>query len=141
MKLNGWTRVWVVFSVIWITAVSVVFVSNHRSEVHRYSDWANELLEYLINNSPELQGNTLASIRAAYSDMSDKQLVEALHEKYLDKHPAYSYGFTEIDARYKLSESDNPKRSFFFFLIVLGAPCAIYILGVSIAWVRAGFEH
>ena len=141
MRLNGWQRAWVVLSVVWIAAISAVAITSQRSEEKRYHDWSNELIEYLIAQSPDLRGHTLTSVRAAYSDMSDRQLVEALHDKYLGKHPAYRYGFSEIDAKHSPGVADVLKPKFHWVLAALGVPLALYLLGMAVAWVRAGFKR
>lgn len=135
-----------VCSIAWVIAVGTFYFSSHRSEEKLYHDWANALIGYLIEQSSDLRGHTLASVRSAYSDLSDKQLVDALHEKYLPKHPAYSYGFAEIDSRYRLDEAADigalkfqPKLG--WLVAALSVPALMYLTGLAIAWVRAGFRH
>ena len=141
MKLNGWQRLWVIVSVAWVVVIGSAFVASQRSGEQNYHDWANELVEYLIEQSPDLQGHTVASVRAAYSDHSDKQLVDALHEKYLPKHPAYRYGFAEIDAKYFGVLVQSPRHESVWLAAGFGVPLALYLLGLAISWVRAGFKH
>ena len=133
MKLNGWQRAWIVFSAAWVIALGVLYGSSHRSDKSVYHDWANDLIGYLIEQSPDLRGHTVTSVRSKYSDLSDKQLVNALHEKYLPKHPAYSYGFAEIDSRYRADGGVG------WLATALGIPALLYLAGFSIAWIRAGF--
>ena len=121
MKLNGWQRLWIVLSIAWFVALGALYVSSRGSEDKLYHDWANELIAYLIDQSSELRGQTAISVRSAYSDLSDKQLVNALHDKYLPKHPAYSYGFAEIDKKYRtLNRAENGGTSFREALVWLG---------------------
>jgi hypothetical protein len=145
-QLNGWQRVWIVFSAAWVIALGVLYVSSHQSDEKMYHDWANDLIAYLIEQSPDLRGHTVTSVRSKYSDLSDKQLVDALHEKYLPEHPAYSYGFAEIDSRYRTDGRVHVGAHAFdsrvgWLATALGLPVLLYLAGFSIAWIRAGFHH
>jgi hypothetical protein len=141
MRFNGWQRAWVVLSVVWIAATSSVAITSRCSEEQRYHDLFNELIRYLIAQSTDLRGHTTVSVRAAYSDMSDRQLVEATHDKYLNKHPAYRYGFSEIDAKHSPGTASTLTPNLQRGLAALGVPLALYLLGVAVAWVRAGFRR
>jgi hypothetical protein len=145
MKLNGWQRLWIVCTITWIVAVGAFYAFSRGSENKLYHEWANELILYLIEQSSDLQGHTVISVRSAYSDLSDRQLIDALHDKYLPKHPAYTYGFAEIDAKYKLSEKVATGEHRFqgdvvWLMIAFGIPASMYLVGGAIAWVRAGFR-
>ena len=146
MKLNGWQRLWIVVSIAWIVAVGASYVSSRGSEDKLHHDWSNDLIVYLIEQSSELHGQSVKSVRSAYSDLSDKQLVEALHDKYLPKHPAYSYGFAEIDKKYRALDRAEIGRtglrgSLAWLAAALGIPVLVYLAGFAVAWVRAGFRH
>lgn len=146
MKLNGWQRVWIVFSVAWVIAFGFLYVSSHQSEEKVYYDWANDLIGYLIEQSPDLRGHTLASVRSAYSDLSDRQLVDTLHEKYLPKHPAYGYGFAKIDSKHRLDGGAQLgalafDSKFGWLAAALGIPVLVYLAGFAVAWIRAGFRR
>lgn len=106
-----------------------------------YHDWANDLIGYLIEQSPDLREHTVTSVRSKYSDLSDKQFVDALHEKYLPKHPAYGYGFAEIDSRYRADQGGQKTfdSRVGWLAVALGIPALLYLAGFSIAWIRAGF--
>ena len=146
MKFSGWQRLWIVCSIAWVITIGAFYLSSHRSEEKLYHNWANDLIGYLIEQSSDLRGHTLTSVRSAYSDLSDKELVDALHEKYLPKHPAYSYGFAEIDSRYRPDEGAGVGARRFYpklgwLVAALGVPALMFLAGLAIAWVRAGFRH
>jgi hypothetical protein len=141
MRLNGWQRLWVIISLVWVIVIGSLFATSQRSGDQNYHEWANELVEYLIKQSPDLQGRTVASVRSAYSDLSDKQLVDALHEKYLPKHPAYHYGFSEINAKYSGASVQNTQHGLVWLAAAIGVPLALYLLGLAIFWIGAGFKH
>lgn len=140
MRLNGWQRAWTLASALWIVGVIAITVFSGRSESERYHAWSNEMLQYLMEQVPDLKGQTINSVRAAYSDLSDKKLIDALHEKYIKQHPAYGYGFAQIDAKYSDQKIPNT-TAWNAVLIALLPPPIAYILGFGIAWVRSGFKH
>lgn len=145
MKLNGWQRAWVVFSVAWLLGVSILHLSKWQSEAEMYHNWANELIAYLAEQDPTLKSHSPESVRSAYADISDKDLIQALHKDYLPKHPAYRYGFSEIDLKYS-SESllsiGNPSGILLRWLVIaFAAPLLVYLAGLSVAWIRGGFKH
>lgn len=92
-----------------------MYTSSQRSEDAVYHDWANELISYLVAQSSEVRGSAVAAVRSTYSDMSDKQIINALHETYLPLHPAYRYGFAAIDAKYKPDEQRYSSDLFFYY--------------------------
>ena len=140
MRLNGWQRTWIVLSIIWIALLASFYLALKPPEDQRYRDWVNALITYLIRQSPDLHGQTPESVRAAYSDLSDKQLVNALHDTYLPKHPAYRYGFSEIDGKYTESHDALPHKVRCLGT-AFGTPLLLYVLGFAVSWVRAGFKN
>lgn len=141
---NGWQRLWVVASVIWLATVSVMAWNTRLSEQALYHDWARELLAYLVQQAPELKGHSVESARAVYSDLSDKDLIDALHRRFLPLHPAYEYGFAGIDEKYGSllpSRTDFPYVPWLRWLVLaVGLPALVYIGGLAFVWVRRGFE-
>jgi len=146
MKLGGWHRLWLVLAIAWVAGTGFAYLSSRQSVDEIYHSWANELISYLVANSSDLQGHTPSSIRSLYAEIGDRQLVEALHERYLSEHPAYRYGFAEIDAKYRsdaqsLDGAHASREQLWWLAIVLGVPALAYIGGFSVAWVRAGFRR
>lgn len=145
MELNGWQRAWIVFTAAWLLGAAILFVSKWQSEAEMYHNWAGDLLAYLVEQEPTLRGPFPESLRSSYADLSDKDFVQALHKDYVPKHPAYSYGFAEIDSRYSLSSllSQNQASGMLvrWLMVAIGVPLLVYLAGLSIAWVRGGFKH
>jgi preprotein translocase subunit SecG len=140
MKLNGWQRLWVVISLLWVASVLTYTITNKQSESEIHHNWANDLIGYLISQVSDLKDYSVTSLRSKYSDLSDKELVEALHKKYIEKHPAYRFGFSEIDAKYEGKVSGKKGNLFTYILVALFFPISIYLLGWAFAWVRSGFK-
>lgn len=141
MRLNGWQRLWIFISVAWVLVVLGFAIQSMRSEEERYSRWSNELLEYVASQAPELQGRTTASLRAAYVTLTDKQLVEAMHDAYLVKHPAYRFGFSSIDEKYSQPNGLGVTQVKTLVMIGLIPPLLVYVLGLGLVWVRRGFKQ
>lgn len=137
MKLNGWHRLWIVFFAFWAIGTAAAYLLSQRSESQRQNMWANDLLAYLVQQVPELRKHTVASLRSTYSDISDAELIRRLREKYLPLHPAYEYGFADIDSRYASTDPLNPLA---WFAIAAG-PILVYALGWGFVWVRNGFDR
>lgn len=148
IKLNGWQRLWVVTSVLWFLGILIlnynINYKSHKTDAEIYHAWSNEIIEYLIAQVPELKGYSVSSLRLTYSDMSDKELIEALHKKFISKHPAYEYGLTEIDSKYenKVASTGGPGYSkwFAYILLAIGVPACLYVFGWAIAWIKNGFK-
>jgi hypothetical protein len=144
-RLNGWQRLWVVSSVMWFLGISILnYNMNYKADSEIYHAWSNEVIEYLIAQVPELKGYSVSSLRFTYSDMSDKELITALHKKFMSKHPAYQYGLTEIDSKYesKVASTGGPRYSgwFVYILLAIGVPACLYVFGWAIAWIKNGFK-
>jgi len=149
MKLNGWQRLWIVSSALWLVCVSIltynIYYSSHKNDAEIYHAWVNETLEYLIAQVPELKDYTVSTLRNDYADIADKELKEALHKKFIPKHPAYEYGLTEIDSKYEnriTSKSENTRFILFpYILLAIGFPIILYVFGWTIAWIKNGFYN
>ena len=141
MKLNGWKRLWIIFSILWVLTVAF-YIGNYRntaSEMYYY--WANDLIEYLVSQDTELKNYSVTSLRSVYSNISDKELIGLLHNKYLKKHPAYKYGFSEVDRKYENKIDSGGNSLFIQLLIAVIVPLAVYLFGWAFCWVRQGFSN
>jgi len=139
--LNGWQRISVTITVIWFCAVAITTILTEPSDDEVYYKWSRELTEYLIGNAPDLKGYTVESLRAAYANLPDQKLIDALRGKYIEKHPAYTYGFDRIDKKYmgQLSGRRTPIYWANRLALAVLPPLAIYLAGWSVAWIRRGF--
>ena len=148
IRLRGWQRLWVVTSVLWLVGVSIMNYNmnynGHKNDVEVYRAWSNEILEYLITQVPDLKDSSVSSLRRTYSDFSDKELIEAIHKKFITKHPAYEYGLTEIDSKYEnkvtLRAGRGLSKLFIWILLAIGVPAFLYVFGWAIAWIKNGFK-
>lgn len=140
--MNGWQRLFVVFACIWVFSTSGWYVHSRQNEADVYHAWSEDLLAYLVAQDTELKNHTVRSLRSAYADLSDQQLINAVLAKYLPKHPAYGYGFEQIERKYRgtIDPGGGSAVNWWWIAAILGVPVAVYLLGFAIAWVRAGFR-
>jgi hypothetical protein len=167
MKLNGWQRLWVVATlIIFVIAVfyTIVLLLPEKSEI--MSRWACETIEaarktkeYSEEHSPKLQDaffkldlevalSELRDARRGYGDKvlgyGYKELIDKIHEKYVEKNPLTKIKFDEIDKRYRNELDTLPikraKHALIVFAIYLCLISAIYGVGRSIGWVYRGFR-
>ena len=141
MRLNGWQRLWVVISLLWMGVVAAYTLTRGASQSEIYHSWANDLLGYLVTEASDLKSYSVTSLRSTYSDLSDKELIEALHKKYIGKHPAYRYGFEQIDAKYERKIAGEDSNPLISVLIAVVLPVLLYVLGWTFVWVRNGFKN
>lgn len=141
MKLNGWQRLWLIISFVWIGCIVAYSIIAKQSESEIYHSWSQDLLSYLVTQANDLKGYSVTSLRSTYSGVSDKELVEALHKKYIGKHPAYRYGFSKIDAKYEKAISGrNDGKIETLSFAAIGFPVVLYLFGWAVGWVRRGFK-
>jgi len=99
-RLNGWQRLWVVLSIIYLLVVvgSTFALFPKASEVSnaRVYDSINAVGRFReANEGSRFQG--AYTVRADdYFDLSDEQIIKRLHEKWGDK-----VDFTKIELEYK----------------------------------------
>jgi hypothetical protein len=149
IRPNGWQRLWIVTSVLWLVGVSIMNYNmnynGYKNDAEVYHAWSNEILEYLITQVPDLKGSSVSSLRRTYSDFSERELIEVLHKTFITKHPAYEYGLTEIDSKYEnkvtLRAGWGLSKLFIWILLAIGVPASLYVFGWAIAWIRNGFNR
>ena len=137
-KLNGWRRLLVVVSLFWLVPVTAFVVDAWptRSEITR--DWLNAYIEEVIARSAELHEAAASTIRAAYGDLSDEEVLKKLEEKYSSTVPLELIELKHYE-RIAALPTNRAKLislgAFVWFLPMLIA----YLVGLAFAWVRAGF--
>lgn len=159
MRLNGWQRLWVVTSIIIfvITVVYTIALLPAKSEI--MSRWVCETIE-AVKKTKEYEehssgledalfkfGLEAVLSKRGYGDKDlgyGKDLIDKIHEKYLEKNPLTKIRFDEIDRRYRNELDSLPikrtKHALIIFAIYLCLISAIYGLGWSIGWIYRGFR-
>lgn len=141
MKLNGWQRLWIVTSVIYILPVFFfAYITFPESNAHQFfgrfakldakEDWDIELKrEFIIDTAKSrirLKGN---------GHQSDKRNDDEYHKYLIDR-----WGkLIDLDfSRVNYSRLHHILIAFSLWLLPL---VIIYIFGYAVSWVRHGFKN
>ena len=155
MKLNGWQRIWIVISLSWLSFLYVT------SETYTHDLYAN-LNNYFVNENYDGAYKSLEEI--IKNDDSTPYGFLLNRGKYIDLPPSYLDKKKTIEHIYFLFESrkNSPKYKKIFedlkeikrstqinyikYLVTEEIPwylaplIFIYLLGMLIGWIRAGFR-
>jgi len=138
-KLSGWQRLWLVLSVIYLIVVAAFTIILMPKASQYSSSMVHDTIQTTIDNVPKLSNMYVYQIREAYSDFSDEELIQKIHEKYKDE-----VDFDAIEKKYRNKMSHLPSvRAKFIGLGLLFwvAPIVlVYILGISVGWIVKGFK-
>jgi len=162
-NLNGWQRLWVVASLLWLLFVVGVSIVGDviptadglearlgRNTRNLQRQWALATIEATRPASGISEQTTTAQIRSAYEDLSDTEIVEKVHSSF----PSVNYERVDSDHREKLDGAQTRHQERLdalrveqaknIGLISLGwfaAPSVgVYLLGWAMAWVWRGFK-
>jgi hypothetical protein len=133
--LNGWWRLWIVISVLWLAVVAGFGVASWPEQ-----DFASHRVEY-INQLPETQRDLLVSDGSSTSETE----VEMPNGQVLRFRPGTSQEAMTVVARaYASSARDARSVEKRRLICALGTLAVIpsgmlAVLGLAFAWVRRGF--
>ena len=92
MRLNGWQRLWILISIIYLISILVVYIFFIRQifrpdEVDNiYRSWYNELYSYaVINGDDEFKSLSPADFKNKYN-MEDERLIVLIESKLNYRH-------------------------------------------------------
>jgi hypothetical protein len=144
MKLNGWQRLWIVMSGVYVLIVTSLCASEFPTEKEIYQRWQAELILWQKKNDPELTEAAPWDIAKAYSAESPKESIERVQEKYVAQNVFNKFDFEAIAKKYQAELVDLPSMqrqklktaSLFGLLPVF----ATYLLGWLAGWVYHGFK-
>ncbi len=144
LNLNGWQRLWVVATAIYLIASVIVAFNIVPTEKDIYKSWSSEIISWAITNDEKLKNYSPYSIRNSYSDMDDKELVEKMQKKYIKENVFHKFDFEIINKRYKSEMDGLSSRQVqtvgSILFLWLASSMLVYILGWSISWMRRGFK-
>ncbi len=84
-KLNGWQRIWLVSSAVYLLIVIIVGFQSIPNPNQVYKEWSYSLIEWAVVNDPKLVNQSIIKIRNAYSDLEDVDLIRKIQEKYTNQ--------------------------------------------------------
>jgi len=154
-RLNGWQRLWIVATVIWLP-VACYFVWNTFPE---------EPKEGVCFPFESTSDHTAEVVRAAVKELKRKGILASITESRTVTHEEYSLdallsngsGYASVcdavidqlkkseqaeslhDAGIRLRFQKLAVGFVFSIILWLGPAAAIYALGLAVAWVRRGF--
>ena len=141
--LNGWQRIWVVIAVLTIipTLISAIDDMPTNKKINRI------FADKLIGKSLELndfKNFNIWDIRSAYSDMTDKQLIEKIIAQHGEKMEEQGLSYKDIPNENSEALNNINRSRLYIFIQYLGGWIAvvfgIYIFGWTIGWVIRGFR-
>lgn len=143
-RLNGWHRLWVALSVIWLLVVAAFTIalvpkaSDYRST--RLYDSIDAVGRHLEREDPTRRYEGAWTTRSKYTDLSDEEVLVRLHDKYKGK-----VDFQPIETEYRRKNDRLPieraKAGGVAFLVWLVPAVAVYALGLTVAWIIRGFRQ
>jgi len=161
-NLNGWQRLWVVVSVLWLLFVVGVSIVGDviptadglearlgRNTRNLQREWALATIEAARVASDAGEDLTAADIRSAYKDLSDAKIVERVHNNFpeVDFEPVDSDYQEKLDGeqtrhqeRLDALRVEQAKNIGLTSLAWFAPSVGLYLLGWAMAWVWRGFK-
>jgi len=144
LKLNGWQRLWVVLSIAYLPVI-VIFATETWVDESRYSQTrvidSLELVRDILQkeNPSKILPNSYNLRFDFYKDLSDEDIIQALHRKYSDQ-----ADFSQVEREYRGNVENLPmenlKRVGVGSLVWLGPVVTVYVFGLAFVWIRNGFR-
>ena len=153
MKLNGWQRLWILGSAVWLCGVLAFTVGHFPKTTPVYQVWANKTAD-AINHygtaegalqmlSDAIHGKRIRDNAPQQADVApDEDSIIAAQAKFLKAHPD-GLDFSPLNTEYRdrLAQLRQDRAHLIERAIVAAIlPCLlVYLLGYGVLWVRRGF--
>lgn len=138
-KLNGWQRLWIIVSVIYLLLVVLFTWISWPTAKEIESSWLYSLIE--ATKDP---GDYSYQIREAYQDVPDRELIRRINEKYAEQKD-YKEELQKINQRYQKQLASLGRNrltslgiAFMAWIIPIGM---VYLLGLAVGWIHKGFQN
>lgn len=131
MKLNGWVRLWVVLSVVWIIPVGYF----------AYSDIAWLLTKKRYEVSKEGVGQAEFLFSAEQSDSEIQLYISSQLTPLIDRDPQKYIGMTDGSPFDEYVTEHLPKKIRSHMVAILAPILGLLALGWSVAWIKRGFKN
>lgn len=139
IKFNGWQRLWVVLSAMYLPIVIVFTSISWPTEKQIENSWVYSL----IDSTKDPSDNT-DQIREAYKDIPDKELIKRINAKYETK-PEYKEILNTTNLRYQKEIQAIATAHFKTIGLALIAwvlPVGTaYLMGLAVGWIYKGFKE
>ena len=139
IELNGWQRLWVVLSAIYLGIVILFTWTSWPNKMQIESSWV-----YFMIDATKEPDDYAYQICEAYKDIPDRELIQRINAKYGEK-PEYKEKLKQINLRYQKEIQSLGKNryktmgiAFIAWVIPIGI---IYLMGLVIGWIYKGFKE
>jgi len=140
MKLGGWQRLWVLWSVIYLVPPIFFLLEDSSTKKKMEWLWVDNTIEIAKKQLDPYWTNGEISL---YKDLTNQELVKRIHEKYGNDRWA-ELSFEKVDQEYRDGLKNlNYKHlkscniAFMFWMVPV---VAVYILGKGVGWVYRGLK-
>lgn len=138
IKLNGWQRLWIVFSLIYLAIIILFTWTTWPTKKQIENLWVYSTIDAIKEpNDYSYQ------IRESYKDISDRELIKKINAKY-GEIPGFKEKLNEIDIKYqkKIQSLGNERlKNVRIAFMAWSIPLVIlYLLGLAIGWIYKGFK-
>ena len=148
LRLNGWQRLWLILSVIYVSVATVIavlaFPTSDRDLAQERLTGVVSLLAAYFDSTPQLREERNRRLdRAAFGGALNAADVDALEAEAARLTAEYRsrVNFFSVESRYRSGIQQHQLRFVVHALLALALPIiAAYVLGWSVGWVIRGFR-
>lgn len=136
---------WVVAAVIYAVFIALRARDSVPTQEHLDRSYALETIDSIRSLDPSIQGLPAQDIRASYADLTDREIVKRIQERWMGKNPFQDIDFKDIDDRYEKKSERLVREQIAVvgkaFIVWLVTVLVMYALGWSIGWIYRGFKQ
>jgi hypothetical protein len=155
MRLNGWQRLWVVLSAVWMILTAMLTSTTWPPTILSLDPSAGipvgsdvtYLMDGVLAADEKVTSSEFARRLKAkypeYLDLSDETLVN----RTLTRYPYYRQFMSDLNAfdqsapsADEVNAANRREAVVHGALLALIPPLGVYVLGIAIAWIRRGFR-
>ena len=142
LKLNGWQRLWVMISMIWLMVVTGFTVANLPQKYSIIDSWA--VATYVVGTGKSLDAASLDNIPPRATLNKIRKDIAKAQERYLTTNMGGQVDFSKVNDTHsrQLEEIklNQAKIVGYGVSIWLSTILVLYLFGWSAGWVIRGFK-
>lgn len=151
-KLNGWQRIWILFTALWLA-----FGINYYIDVY-HSVWYGKVNSYVLNSGASIalrddfikveyelpKGFEYAplNLREIYPLLSETEIIDIVYDEF-EKHKNQEEYKKHFNALNEIKENNKNQlidRALGEWKAFITPPLLVYLFGWCVAWIRRGFN-
>ncbi len=143
-RLNGWQRLWVVLSAIYLlvvgTVTTLVFMPNEELIMRA---WAYDLIDVVKAHDPSLRNKVPGEILNQYGGLSYDEIIGKVQKKYSTPNMIVAYTVINKNYEEKLANFGKEKIKVVSigFLFWLDPVILFYVLGLAVGWAYRSYRQ